>query len=108
MSSFIAQPSFVPYNCSKGAVLQMTRCTTLDFAPDKIRVNCVAPGTIETPAVDNFIKMHTAEGATEEQAEFRQGFAQPILMARLGLPPEVAAAVLFLASDDASFITGEM
>lgn len=48
VSGYIAQPSFVPYNASKGAVLQLTRCCAMDLAPDKIRVNAICPGTIET------------------------------------------------------------
>merc|ERR1712226_401050 len=108
MSSFIAQGGFVPYSCSKGAVAQMTRCTALDFVQDNIRVNCVAPGTIETPALERFIKSNTAEGATAEQAALRKAFAEPKLMKRLGVAEEVAAAVIFLASVEASFMTGEM
>ena len=90
MSSFIAQPSFVPYNASKGAVLQMTRqdflnhfkqlnytnkvnikdtenrCCALDFAEDNIRVNCVAPGTVDTPAVERLMRKR---GSTQKEWE---------------------------------------
>ena len=50
VSSFIAQPEFVPYNSSKGAVAQLTRCLAMDLAPDNIRVNAVCPGAIKTRA----------------------------------------------------------
>ena len=96
MSSFIAQPSFVPYNSSKGAVLQMTKCCALDFAEDKIRVNCLAPGTIETPAFESFIM---ANGKTKEgTATLRRAATNPKVMKRLGQPEEIASAALFLAS----------
>ena len=48
VSSFIAQPKFVPYNASKGAISQLTRCSALDLASDNIRVNAICPGSIET------------------------------------------------------------
>jgi NAD(P)-dependent dehydrogenase (short-subunit alcohol dehydrogenase family) len=50
ISSFVAQPGFVPYNTSKGAILQLSRCTAMDLGVDNIRVNCVCPGTIGTYA----------------------------------------------------------
>ena len=50
VSSFIAQAAFVPYNTSKGAIMQLTRCLAMDLGPENIRVNAVCPGTIDTPA----------------------------------------------------------
>ena len=50
VSGFIAQPAFIPYNASKGAVIQLTRCLALDLAPKNIRVNCVCPGAVQTQA----------------------------------------------------------
>jgi NAD(P)-dependent dehydrogenase (short-subunit alcohol dehydrogenase family) len=102
VSSFIAQPAFIPYNASKGAILQMTRCLAMDLAPDKIRVNAVCPGAIKTEATKKHIE---SLGLVEEQAYI--DFGQDALMKRMGLPMEVAYGVLFLASDEASFITGE-
>ena len=55
VSAFIAQPEFVPYNASKGAVAQLTRCLAMDLAPDNIRVNGICPGTIKTRATDRHI-----------------------------------------------------
>jgi len=101
ISSFIAQPAFVPYNTCKGAVLQLTRCMAMDLAKDNIRVNAVCPGGIDTPATS----LHAAsEGKTRDQVV--QDLSNLHLIPRMGRPEEVANAVLFLASDEASFITG--
>lgn len=101
VSSFIAQPEFIPYNTSKGAVLQLTRCLAMDLAPDNIRVNSVYPGEIKTDAT----KKHIAfRGLDPEKAYIDLG--KGALMKRIGQPIEVAYGVLFLASDEASFITG--
>ncbi len=100
ISSFIAQPAFVPYNTSKGAVLQMTRCLAYDLAPDNIRVNCVCPGAIDTPAT---MLDATSKGLTKEQVV---ELNKPLhFIKRMGDPREVANAILFLASEEASFIT---
>ena len=81
------------YDAAKGAICALTRQLAVEYGP-RVRVNAVLPGAILTPAW---------EGST--QAE-REGFARHTPAARLGRPEEVAAAVCFLASEDASFITG--
>ncbi len=101
ISSFIAQAAFLPYNASKGALLQLTRCLALDLAEHDIRVNCVCPGSIHTPATERHI---AHEGADRE--EFLQAAADSSFLKRNGTPEEVAYAALFLASAEASFITG--
>ncbi len=101
ISGLIAQPDFATYNTSKGAVLTMTKCMALDFAPFKIRVNSVCPGCILTGASYREI---ARLGLTFEQ--WRDRVAPLHLLNRLGEPREVANAALFLASDEASFITG--
>ena len=101
VSGFIAQPEFVPYNTSKGGVMQLTRCLAMDLASDRIRVNGVCPGPIYTQASErhmDFLGIDHAEG--------RRLFGQDTLMKRMGEPVEIANGVLFLASDEASFITG--
>ncbi len=102
VSGFVAQPAFIPYNSSKGAVLQLTRCLAMDLATDNIRVNAVCPGTIHTRATETHIN---ALGLDRTQALI--DFGQDAPMKRVGVPREVAYGVLFLASDEASFITGE-
>jgi dihydroanticapsin dehydrogenase len=100
ISSFVAQPELIAYSATKAALLNMTRCMALDLAPYNIRVNCVCPGTIRTAATDR----HMAQtGMTEEQFTAEQ--APLHLLNRVGRPREVAYAILFLASDEASFIT---
>ena len=101
VSAFIAQPEFVPYNASKGAVAQLTRCLAMDLAPDNIRVNGICPGAVRTRATDQHID---SLGLDREQSY--QEFGQDALMKRMGRPEEIANGVLFLASDEASFMTG--
>ena len=100
MSGLIGQPDFATYNASKGAVITMTKCMALDLAPHKIRVNSVCPGCILTSASYREI---ARLGVTFEQ--WRDTVAPMHMLNRLGEPREVANAVLFLASDEASFIT---
>ena len=100
-SGFVAQPGFVPYNTSKGGVMQLTRCLAMDLAADNIRVNGVCPGPIYTQASErhmDFIGVDREEG--------RRLFGQETLLKRMGEPVEIANGILFLASDEASFITG--
>lgn len=104
MSSFIAQPNFVTYNSSKAAIANMTRCMALDLAPDNIRVNAVCPGTVWTPQVQ---KMCRERGLSREQADKDPFFGGGHMLPRIADPVEIARAVLFLASDEASFITAE-
>jgi NAD(P)-dependent dehydrogenase (short-subunit alcohol dehydrogenase family) len=102
MSGIIAQQEFVTYNTSKGAILTMTRCMALDLAPFKIRVNSICPGCVFTTATEReWIRM----GITKE--EWIAKNAPGHMLNRIGQPVEVANAVLFLASDEASFITAD-
>ena len=101
VSGFIAQSSFLTYSAAKAAIIQMTRNMAMDLAPQNIRVNCVCPGTILTRASYDY--MECSEMGFEE---FVATEAAKHLLGRVGQPREVAAAILFLASDEASFITG--
>jgi NAD(P)-dependent dehydrogenase (short-subunit alcohol dehydrogenase family) len=101
ISSWIAEPDCFTYSATKGAILQITRNMAMDLAPYGIRVNCVCPGTILTPAsIGHMEKI----GLTLEQFKAEEGART--LLKRLGDPREIASAILFLASDEASYITG--
>lgn len=100
MNSFVAWPNDTPYTASKGAVLQFTKGLALDLAPRRIRVNCVCPGIIDTPLTRSFI-----EDAADPQAVIDEYNAVAPL-GRMGTADEVASCVLFLASDEASYVTG--
>ncbi len=88
------------YVASKGAVAALTRAMALDHVKANIRVNCVAPGTIESPYFTEIF------AKAENAAELRRSLEQRQAMERLGKPIEIARAILFLASDESSFCTG--
>jgi NAD(P)-dependent dehydrogenase (short-subunit alcohol dehydrogenase family) len=100
-SGLVGDRDAIAYNTSKGAVVLMTKCLALDFAQKNIRANCVCPGEIETP-------MFHQEARSRKMPidKYRRVLCEVHPIGRLGDPKEVANAVLFLASDDASFITG--
>ena len=86
------------YNASKGGVVLMTKNMALDYSPAGIRVNCICPGGVETPM--------TAILNTDGLKAIRDKLRATHLLGRFAKPAEIAAAALFLASDDASFVTG--
>jgi NAD(P)-dependent dehydrogenase (short-subunit alcohol dehydrogenase family) len=88
------------YCATKGAVVSMTRSLALDYARTGVRVNCVCPGTIDTPWVES----RAAEAPDRERFFADMAARQPV--GRLGSAEEVAAAIAFLASPDAAFMTG--
>ncbi len=91
------------YDTTKAAVAGLTRGMAMDHAPDGIRVNAVCPGPIYTPFHERRIR---EQGRTFEQ--YREDAARGTMLKRPGTPEEVAACILFLASDDASFVTGSL
>jgi NAD(P)-dependent dehydrogenase (short-subunit alcohol dehydrogenase family) len=101
VSGFVGQASFATYNATKFAVRGLAKCWATDLAPENIRVNALCPGYIESPV----FARNCAEQGLDYDAENKRVGAL-CLMNRQGRPDEVAAAAAFLASDDASFITG--
>lgn len=99
-AGLVGQQGQSAYCASKGGVVQFTRAAALDGAADAIRVNCVCPCFVETPLVRDWIAAQPDPAAARAAAEADQ----PI--GRMGKPYEIAAAVAFLASDEANFITG--
>jgi NAD(P)-dependent dehydrogenase (short-subunit alcohol dehydrogenase family) len=89
------------YSATKAAVRSFARTWTLELRSRKIRINVVSPGPIDTPGLNNFIR---GMGMGEEQ--IKKAIISSVPMGRMGAPDEVASAVLFLASDDSSFVTG--
>ena len=88
------------YCTTKFAVVGFTKCIALDHALDGIRANCICPGRVETP----FVKARISEYPDPEKAYREMAATQAI--GRMGTPEEIAAAALYLASDEAAFVTG--
>ncbi|MGJ7609651.1 MULTISPECIES: SDR family NAD(P)-dependent oxidoreductase [unclassified Variovorax] len=95
-AAFIAQGGCIGYSSSKGAVKMLTQSMAVDLGPDGIRVNAIAPGVIETAMTD----------ATRADPQRLEGFLHRTPQGRMGLPDEIAAPAVFLASSMASYING--
>jgi NAD(P)-dependent dehydrogenase (short-subunit alcohol dehydrogenase family) len=98
------QAGVMAYVATKGAIHAMTRAMALDFAPDKIRVVSVSPGSVRTPILELAARTFDGPNANIEDAFARFGAAHPI--GRIGEPEEVADFIAFIVSDRAGFITG--
>jgi 2-keto-3-deoxy-L-fuconate dehydrogenase len=90
----------IAYCTTKFAVVGFTKCLALDHALDGIRANCICPGRVETP----FVKARISEYPDPEKAYREMAATQAV--GRMGTPEEIAAAALYLASDEAAFVTG--
>ena len=106
VSSIRGVPNRYVYGATKAAVIGLTKAVAADFIKQGIRCNAVCPGTIESPSLGERISALSQESGRPADA-VRQSFVARQPMGRLGTPEEVAALVLFLASDESSYITGQ-
>ena len=90
------------YSASKGAVVALTKAMAADYVDKNIRVNCVNPGTTLTPSLEGRI------AAFDDPVEAKKMFISRQPMGRLGESDEIAAAIVFFASDESSFCTGAL
>src|SRR5919109_129793 len=98
-------PMSAAYNASKGAVLLLTKCMALDFGRYGIRVNCTCPGVIDTQMADELLT-YRALGDDDRKQALLETYQERHAVGRFGQAEEVARVVLFLASDESSFVTG--
>lgn len=100
IGGIVAIKDRLAYCTTKFAVVGFTKCLALDYALDGIRANCICPGRVETP----FVKARIDEYPNPEEAYALMAATQAL--GRMGTPEEIAASVLYLASDEAAFVTG--
>jgi 2-keto-3-deoxy-L-fuconate dehydrogenase len=93
------------YGASKAAVIGLTKSVAVDFVKQGVRCNCICPGTVQSPSLDDRIAANAAAAGSVEAA--RAAFIARQAMGRLGKPEEIAALAVYLASDDAEFVTGQ-
>ena len=104
-SSVKGVPNRFIYGASKAAVVGLTKSVAADFAVQGIRCNCICPGTVQSPSLDDRIATNAA--AAGSLAAARAAFVARQPLGRLGRPEEIAALAVYLASDDAQFVTGQ-
>ncbi|MCY3024204.1 MAG: SDR family NAD(P)-dependent oxidoreductase [Planctomycetota bacterium] len=104
---FVGKGKSSAYGLTKAAIGQLTKSSAIDYAAHNVRVNCICPGTIDTPMLGPSVeKFHRMSGLSLDQVFDLLRKAQPVQ--RLGTPEEIARAVAFLLSDDCPFLTGAL
>lgn len=104
VAALVGVPNFAAYCAAKGAVVALTRSMAVDLAPRRVRVNVICPGTVYTPLMEPMLR---ARG----DGDLAAGLAKTVVkypIGRLGTPEEIANVALFLASEEASFMTGSV
>jgi NAD(P)-dependent dehydrogenase (short-subunit alcohol dehydrogenase family) len=100
IAALVAVVDRAAYGTSKGAILSLTKAMAADHVRDGVRVNCICPGTVDTPWVDRMVSTYN----DPDEARRKMVARQPV--GRLGSPEEMAGAILYLASPEAAFVTG--
>lgn len=106
-SSLRGLPSRYAYGSSKAAVIGLTKAAAADFIRQGIRCNAICPGTIQSPSLDDRISAN-AKKFSKSLKEVRTDFVDRQPIGRLGTPAEIAAGAVFLASDESSYMTGQL
>jgi 2-keto-3-deoxy-L-fuconate dehydrogenase len=104
-SSIKGAPNRFIYGTSKAAVIGLTKSVASDFVSRGVRCNCICPGTIQTPSLDDRIAANAAAAGSMEAA--RSAFIARQAMGRLGSPEEIAALAVYLSADESQFVTGQ-
>ena len=104
IGAFYADPNFTTYDTCKAAVHTLTMCAAYELAPKKIRVNCVCPGLIVTPAI---VAAFPDENGNFDET-YRQRFLQHHPLGEMGKPEDIANMAMFLCAPESSFITGQV
>jgi len=99
---FVGDPDLAAYCAAKGGVIALTKAAAISYGPDNVRVNCICPGDVDTPMVQDYFDKDP------DPARARAAVSSHYALRRIATPREVAQTAVFLASDAASFITGSV
>ena len=102
----VGVPNISPYAATKGGIITLTKTAAIEYASRNIRINCVAPGMIMTPMLENMMA-NLPQDSVEAQASSDM-VSQLVPLGRIATPEEIAPAILFLASDDSVYMTGSV